>query len=326
MLDLILLCLVIAVPETDAKVTFFPQRNNGVPIFHRPSSQSDVYNGHAKPKDKLQITLIAPANVTASKEVTATSTSTIAPVTRPPEPPSNYFVTWRPEVTDSRQVIITVRTRPPSPSPLLSLANPEYRPQHFFSELAAAAAPASTLPPFLLETAVSLSAPRPGTRAPAATPAWQFTPVFNPIFSAVTSTTSTTTSPATAAKYGATFKFAKKTTTPRYSAYQEMITKSTTIASTTTTTRSTTTTTTTTTTLPTSSSSPHPFISKLSVNKTISGGESEQFPPPLYNYNYNAPVSAAVGLEDEDTIFKNPTTFIAYIRYLLATFLRLELI
>ena len=316
MLDLILLCLVIAVPETDAKVTFFPQRNNGVPIFHRPSSQSDVYNGHAKPKDKLQITLIAPANVTASKEVTATSTSTIAPVTRPPAPPSNYFVTWRPEVTDSRQVIITVRTRPPRPSPLLSLANPEYRPQHFFSELAAA--PASTLPPFLLETAVSLSAPRPGTRAPAATPAWQFTPVFNPIFSAVTSTT-TSTSPATAAKYGATFKFAKKTTTPRYSSYQEMITKSTTIASTTTTT------TTTTTTLPTSSSSPHPFISKLSVNKTISGGESDQF-PPVYNYNYNAPVSAAVGLEDEDTIFKNPTTFIAYIRYLLATFLRLELI
>ena len=321
MLVLILLCLVIAVPETEAKVTFFPQRNNGGPIFHRPSFPSDVYNGHAKPKDKLQITLIAPANVTASKEVEATSTSTSAPVTRPPEPPSKYFVTWRPEVTDSRQVIITVRTRPPSPSPLLSLANPEYRPQHFFSELAAA--PASTLPPFLLETAVSLTAPRPGTRAPAATPAWQFTPVFNPIFSAVTSTTS---SPGTTAKYGATFKFAKKTTTPRYSAYQEIITKSTTIASVITTTRSTSTTkttTTTTTTLPTSSSSSHSFISKLSVNKTISGGELEQF-PPVYNYNYNAPVSAAVGLEDEDTIFKNPTTFIAYIRYLLATFLRLE--
>ena len=326
MLVLCYLKVLLLVLEAESKISFFPQRANGGAIFHRPSSLAaeDIFNGHAKPKAKPEITLISMANISeAGTDSELDTTSDNQPGTLsssghtgpPPSSPvpvfvtkspvgSKYFVTWRPgpdpETKDPSNIIITVRN---SPDQLTSSHKDTYKPQHFFSQFSHSS-PASTLAPFLLETSISLSKPSSSPAPP--TQPWSYTPVFNPIFDF-----KTTTKPSS--QYAATHKFKKKTSTKRrFRPKRRKTTKSTTS----TTTETTAAMITKTTQMPTKEpflsheSQISPFLSKFSLNKT-DPDKSQQLSPTF-----------SIGLEDEDTITKSPTTFLAYIRFLIATFLR----
>ena len=333
---LLYLGVVLLVSEAEARISFFPPRTQGGAIFHRPSiAAEDIFNGHAKPKAKPEITLISMANIseaagtdslmeiTPDEHPVAVSVTTGGPEhsrgrTKPPphktpvfvtKSPagSKYFVTWRPrdpdsEARDPANIIITVRNTPPARH------GDSYKPQHFFSQFSHSP-PTSTLPPFLLETSISLNSPS-STPAPP-TEAWSYTPVFNPIFEFKTTTASTS-------KYAFTHKFRKKTSTkrPQFRPKRRKTTKRTTtstIATTTVKTKIKTTTTTTQSTIENSLEDPlqSPFISKFSLNLT--SDDTQQLSQTF---------TTGTVVEEEDTITKTPTTFLAYIRFLIATFLR----
>ena len=317
----------------EGKISFFPHRAQGGVIFHRPSIDAeDIFNGHAKPKAKPEITLISMANISEADtdsllEITSDK-HPVAVTTAGPEhsgghtkpPPysapvfvtkspagSKYFVTWRPrrpdsETRDPANIIITVRNTPPA-------RHDSYKPQHFFSQFSHSP-PTSTLPPFLLETSISLNSPS-STPAPPTQP-WSYTPVFNPIFEFKTTTKSTS-------QYAITHKFRRKTSTkrPQYRPKRRKTTKRTPSTSTSATTTTTVVTSTSTTLPPTEEFSlgeplKSPFISKFSLNQT-SSDETQQLSQTF---------STGTEIEDEDTITKTPTTFLAYIRFLISTFLR----
>ena len=323
--------------ECEGNISFFPQRAQGGAIFHRPSiATEDIFNGHAKPKAKPGITLISMANIseaagtdslleiTSDKHPVAVTTAgpehSIGHTKPPPHTTpvfvtkspvgSKYFVTWRPrrpdsETRDPANIIITVRNTPPSQH------GDSYKPQHFFSQFSHSP-PTSTLPPFLLETAISLNSPS-STPAPP-TQAWSYKPVFNPIFEFKTTTKSTS-------QYAVTHKFRKKTSTkrPKYKPKRRKTTKRTTSTTKASTFSTTTKPTTKTTTKPLTEEEHSlekplktPLLSKFSLNQT-SFGDTQQLSQTF---------STGTVVEDEDTITKTPTTFLAYIRFLIATFLR----
>ena len=320
--------VVLLVSECESKISFFPQRAEGGTIFHRPSiAAEDIFNGHAKPKAKPGITLISMANIseaagtdslleiTSDKHPVAVTTAGPGHSIGHKKPPphtapvfvtkspvgSKYFVTWRPrrpdsETRDPANIIITVRNTPPARH------GDSYKPQHFFSQFPHAP-PTSTLAPFLLETAISLSSPS-STPAPP-TQAWSYKPVFNPIFEFKTTTKSTS-------QYAVTHKFRRKTSTKPKRRKTSKGTTSTTKATTTTITTKTTTSKP----LTEEHSLEKPlkttFLSKFSLNQT-SFDDTQQLSQTF---------STGTVVEDEDTITKTPTTFLAYIRFLFATFLR----
>ena len=326
--------VVLLVLECEGNIPFFPQRAQGGAIFHRPSiATEDIFNGHAKPKAKPGITLISMANIseaagtdslleiTSDKHPVAVTTAgpehSIGHTKPPPHTTpvfvtkspvgSKYFVTWRPrrpdsETRDPANIIITVRNTPPT-------RHDSYKPQHFFSQFSHSP-PTSTLPPFLLETSISLNTPS-SSPAPPTRP-WSYTPVFNPIFEFKTTTKSTS-------QYAITHKFRKKTSTkrPNYRPKRRRTTTKTTSTSTTATTNTTVRLSTSTTLPPTDELSlekplKSPFLSNFSLNKTLSDGTQQ----------LSQTFSTGTQVEDEDTITKNPTTFLAYIRFLISTFLR----
>jgi len=330
--------VVLLVLECEGNISFFPQRAQGGAIFHRPSiATEDIFNGHAKPKAKPGITLISMANIseaagtdslleiTSDKHPVAVTTAgpehSIGHTKPPPHTTpvfvtkspvgSKYFVTWRPrrpdsETRDPANIIITVRNTPPSRH------GDSYKPQHFFSQFSHSP-PTSTLPPFLLETVISLNSPS-STPAPP-TQAWSYKPVFNPIFEFKTTTKSTS-------QYAVTHKFRKRTSTkrPKYKPKRRKTTKRTTTTTTKASTSTTTTKPTTKTTTKPLTEEEHslkkplktPLLSKFSLNQT-SFGDTQQLSQTF---------STGTVVEDEDTITKTPTTFLAYIRFLIATFLR----
>ena len=317
----------------EGNISFFPHRAQGGVIFHRPSiAAEDIFNGHAKPKAKPEITLISMANIseadtdslrkiTSEKHPVAVTTAGPEHSSGHTEPPpysapvfvtkspagSKYFVTWRPrrpdsETRDPANIIITVRNTPPT-------RHDSYKPQHFFSQFSHSP-PTSTLPPFLLETSISLNTPS-STPAPPTRP-WSYIPVFNPIFEFKTTTKSTS-------QYAITHKFRKKTSTkrPSYRPKRRRTTTKTTSTSTTATTNTAVRLSTSTTLPPADELSleeplKSPFLSKFSLNQTHSDGTQQ----------LSQTFSTGTEVEDEDTITKNPTTFLAYIRFLISTFLR----
>lgn len=222
---------------------------------------------------------------------------------------SKYFVTWRPrrpdsETRDPANIIITVRNTPPT-------RHDSYKPQHFFSQFSHSP-PTSTIPPFLLETSISLRTPS-STPAPPTRP-WSYIPVFNPIFEFKSTTKST-------CQYAITHKFRKKTSTkrPYYRPKRRRTTTKSTSASTTATTTTTVILSTSTTLPPTEELSleeslKSPFLSNFNRNQTLSDGTRTQ--------QLSQTFSTGTEVEDEDTITKTPTTFLAYIRFLISTFFR----
>ena len=318
----------IVVLVTESRQTFFPKRPQGVPIFIRPNNV-DVYNGHAKPKqnNKAVVTLISLPNITSTQsETSQIMTEKKTPnypkykipnksVTRPPSLVNKkYFVTWRPDLAETNNVIITVRTKHKSSSS----SHNKYRPQHFFSQIAHSQ-PTSTLQPFLLETAISLQKPTKKPR-PTTTPTWSYKPIFNPIFEG-------TTSP----KYVVTQKIPAATITTRYSAIHQFsaaITSTTLPPITKTTTEKLTSfslgtkpTKTSFSTLPPLSISTEslskPLITKFSSNQSSLAVEETYFQSD--NVHNTAQ-------EVEDTIMNSPFTFLAYIRYVFATLFRSNLV
>ena len=205
------------------------------------------------------------------------------------KPRSNkYFVTWRPDLGEEENnkilEIISSKHRQ---------KQQDYQPQFYFSHKKQT----QTSQPFLNESLTSLNAPPETSTAhpPPTTPTtWSYSPVFNTIFSATP-------------KYKPTFLPSKQTTALALRLKSTTRTVATTISTITT---STTRTTTLTTTSPTTASIRRTTSTPIIVQAVYDDDEI------LKPFQSNLP------LEDEDTILQSPTTFIAYVRYIIVTALR----
>ena len=270
-----LLILLMVMTTVQAK-SFFPNRPSKVPIFHRPSN---VFNGHAKPKNQsASVTLLSPPQLVTKDDFTGEQSLIL---TRPPPVTSKYFVTWRPDLQENN-VIITLRS------------SNKYKPQHYFSQIALKdkkpSSSSTTIAPFLVETSVSLDKPvqtTPSTTTPTAWPAsttsssstpsstWSYTPVFNPIFSTISSTTT-----ATGSYEDEEMSNDKITVEPELTNNQT-------------------------------------FGTKIYWSHEHDDGGDDDIT--------NQSSSNLSPLEDYDTIFQSPQTFLAYIQYVLSTFFRSDL-